>query len=277
VAITSQGGGQVLVGTGGVYNQRENIISTYGTGLQTCTLVGNNNNGNSTLYWFSPEFKKYCRYGGDGIKVLSDDNSMRSFFLTMNAEAEYDMVQVFDIEHASVIMTWGGAQSKTLFFNEKSNNFSSFASFIPLRYFPYQNITLAPRISATDFNQIYELSGGTTYLSYLGEAPSVFRIEYVANKGGMSSKRFLSAALSVGEGYAFTDPVVSMSVNGDVVFPHTITTFQKRHDNWFGAFNKAAGKQPIGQYGVVKVESSAYIVILGAVTKFRNVFRSLFK
>ncbi len=277
VAITSQGGGQVLVGTGGVYNQRENIISTYGTGLQTCTLVGNNNNGNSTLYWFSPEFKKYCRYGGDGIKVLSDDNSMRSFFLTMNAEAEYDMVQVFDIEHASVIMTWGGAQSKTLFFNEKSNNFSSFASFIPLRYFPYQNITLAPRISATDFNQIYELSGGTTYLSYLGEAPSVFRIEYVANKGGMSSKRFLSAALSVGEGYAFTDPAVSMSVNGDVVFPHTITTFQKRHDNWFGAFNKAAGKQPIGQYGVVKVESSAYIVILGAVTKFRNVFRSLFK
>ena len=277
VAITSQGGGQVLVGTGGVYNQRENIISTYGTGLQTCTLVGNNNNGNSTLYWFSPEFKKYCRYGGDGIKVLSDDNSMRSFFLTMNAEAEYDMVQVFDIEHASVIMTWGGAQSKTLFFNEKSNNFSSFASFIPLRYFPYQNITLAPRISATDYNQIYELSGGTTYLSYLGEAPSVFRIEYVANKGGMSSKRFLSAALSVGEGYTFTDPAVSMSVNGDAVFPHTITTFQKRHDNWFGAFNKAAGKQPIGQYGVVKVESSAYIVILGAVTKFRNVFRSLFK
>jgi hypothetical protein len=68
-----------------------------------------------------------------------------------------------------------------------------------------------------------------------------------------------------------------MSVNGDVVFPHTITTFQKRHDNWFGAFNKAAGKQPIGQYGVVKVESSAYIVILGAVTKFRNIFRSLFK
>jgi hypothetical protein len=277
VALTSQGGGQVLVGTGGVYNQRENIISTYGTSLQTCTLVGNNNNGNSTLYWFSPEFKKYCRYGGDGIKVLSDDNSMRSFFLTMDAQAEYDMVQVFDIEHASVIMTWGGAQSKTLFFNEKSNNFSSFASFIPLRYFPYQNITLAPRISATDYNQIYELSGGTNYLSYLGAAPSVFRIEYVANKGGMSSKRFLSAALSVGEGYTFTNPAVSMSVNGDVVFPHTITTFQKRHDNWFGAFNKAAGKQPIGQYGVVKVESSAYIVILGAVTKFRNIFRSLFK
>jgi len=277
VALTSQGGGQVLVGTGGVYNQRENIISTYGTSLQTCTLVGNNNNGNSTLYWFSPEFKKYCRYGGDGIKVLSDDNSMRSFFLTMVAQAEYDMVQVFDIEHASVIMTWGGAQSKTLFFNEKSNNFSSFASFIPLRYFPYQNITLAPRISATDYNQIYELSGGTNYLSYLGAASSVFRIEYVANKGGMSSKRFLSAALSVGEGYTFTNPAVSMSVNGDVVFPHTITTFQKRHDNWFGAFNKAAGKQPIGQYGVVKVESSAYIVILGAVTKFRNIFRSLFK
>jgi hypothetical protein len=276
VAIGTQGGGQILVGSGGVYNQRENIISTYGTGLQTCTLVGNNNNGNSTLYWFSPEFKKYCRYGGDGVRILSDENSMRSFFLTMNAENEYDMRQAFDVEYASVIMTLG-LDSKTLLFNERTNNFTSFASFIPLRYFSYQNITLAPRISATDYNQIYELFGGTTFLSYLGEASSVFRIEFVVNKEGMSSKRFLSTGLSVGEGYAFVDPTVSMSVNGDTVFPFTVTLFQKRFDNWFGAFNKNNGKQPIGQYAVIRIQSSAYIAILGAVTKFRTVFRSLFK
>jgi hypothetical protein len=277
VAIGTQGGGEVLIGTGGVYNQRENIISTYGTALQTCTLVGNNNNGNSTLYWFSPEFNKYCRYGGDGIKILSDDNGMRSFFLTMQAVAEYDMIQTFDIEHASVIMTWGGTQNKTLLFNEKSNNFSTFASFIPLRYFPYQNIVLAPRISATDYNQIYELFGGAGVLNYLGIAPSIFMIEYVVNKGGMSDKRFLSTALSVGDGYSFTNPTVAMSVNGDSVFPHTITTFEKRFENWFGAFNKSAGQQPIGQCAVVRVESTAYIILLGAVTKFRNIFRSLFK
>ena len=276
VAIGTQGGGEVLIGTGGVYNQRENIISTYGTGLQTCVLVGNNNNGNSTLYWFSPEFKKYCRYGGDGIKVLSDENSMRSFFLTMNADSEYDMIQVFDIEHASVIMTWG-ADSKTLLFNERTNNFSTFASFVPSRYFFYQNMTLAPKPSIVDFNQIYELFGGTGVLDYLGAGASIFRVSFVVNKNGMSDKRFLSAGLSVGEGYAFTDPTVAISVNGDTVFPHTVTTFQKRFDNWFGAFNKYAGNQPIGQYGVVKVESSVYIVILGAVTKFRNIFRSLFK
>lgn len=276
VAITSQGGGQVLVGTGGVYNQRENIISTYGTGLQTCTLVGNNNNGNSTLYWFSPEFKKYCRYGGDGVRILSDENSMRSFFLTMNAENEYDMRQTFDVEYASVIMTWS-LDSRTLLFNEKVNNFTSFASFVPLRYFFYQNITLAPRIDAVNFNQVYELFGGTGVLNYLGAGASIFRMEFIVNKEGMSSKRFLSTGLSVGEGYAFVDPTVSMSVDGDVTFPFTVTTFQKRFDNWFGAFNKASGKQPIGQYAVVRIQSSAYITILGAVTKFRTIFRSLFK
>ena len=272
VAIGTQGGGEVLIGTGGVYNQRENIISTYGTGLQTCTFVGNNNNGNSTLYWFSPEFKKYCRYGGDGIRILSDENSMRSFFLTMNAIEEYDMIQVFDIEHASVIMTWNGVP-KTLLFNERNNNFSTFASFYPERYFSYQNLALAP----ANTNQVYELFGGTGVLQYLGEAASTFMIEYVANKGGMSDKRFLSTALSVGTGYSFTNPTVNMSVNGDSVFPHAITTYEKRFENWFGAFNKSGGQQPIGQYGIVRVESSAYILLLGAVTKFRNIFRSLFK
>lgn len=275
VAIGTQGGGQVLIGSGGVYNQRENIISTYGTGLQTCTLVGNNNNGNSTLYWFSPEFKKYCRYGGDGIRVLSDENSMRSFFLTMNADSEYDMIQTFDIEYSSVIMTWV-SDNKTLVFNERTNNFTTFASFVPSRYFFYQNMTLAPK-KTINFNQIYELFGGTGVLSYIGESPSEFKISFVVNKEGMSSKRFLSTGLSVGEGYAFTDPTVSMSVNGDSVFPFSITTFQKRFDNWFGAFNKSAGNQPIGQYAVVRIQSTAYIIILGAVTKFRTVFRSLFK
>jgi hypothetical protein len=276
VAIGTQGGGQILVGSGGVYNQRENIISTYGTGLQTCTLVGNNNNGNSTLYWFSPEFKKYCRYGGDGVRILSDENSMRSFFLTMNAENEYDMIQTFDVEYASVIMTWG-LDSKTLLFNEKTNNFTTFTTFQPLRYFFYQNMTLAPKPSIVDFNQVYELFGGTGVLDYLGAGASTFRIEFVVNKEGMSSKRFLSTGLSVGEGYAFVDPTVSMSVNGDTVFPFTVTLFQKRFDNWFGAFNKNNGKQPIGQYAVIRIQSSAYIAILGAVTKFRTVFRSLFK
>ena len=276
VAIGTQGGGQILVGSGGVYNQRENIISTYGTGLQTCTLVGNNNNGNSTLYWFSPEFKKYCRYGGDGVRILSDENSMRSFFLTMNAENEYDMIQTFDVEYASVIMTWG-LDSKTLLFNEKTNNFTTFTTFQPLRYFFYQNMTLAPKPSIVDFNQVYELFGGTGVLDYLGAGASVFRMEFVVNKEGMSSKRFLSTGLSVGEGYAFVDPTVSMSVNGDTVFPFTVTLFQKRFDNWFGAFNKNNGKQPIGQYAVIRIQSSVYIAILGAVTKFRTVFRSLFK
>jgi hypothetical protein len=276
VAIGTQGGGQILVGTGGVYNQRENIISTYGTALQTCTLVGNNNNGNSTLYWFSPEFKKYCRYGGDGVRILSDENSMRSFFLTMNAENEYDMIQTFDVEYASVIMTWG-LDSKTLLFNERTNNFTTFTTFQPLRYFFYQNMTLAPKPSIVDFNQVYELFGGTGVLDYLGAGASVFRMEFVVNKEGMSSKRFLSTGLSVGEGYAFVDPTVSMSVNGDTVFPFTVTLFQKRFDNWFGAFNKNNGKQPIGQYAVIRIQSSAYIAILGAVTKFRTVFRSLFK
>jgi hypothetical protein len=193
----------------------------------------------------------------------------------MNADSEYDMIQAFDIEYSSVIMTWV-SDNKTLVFNERTNNFTTFASFVPSRYFSYQDMTLAPK-KTVNFNQIYELFGGTGVLSYIGESASTFMVEFVVNKEGMSSKRFLSTGLSVGDNYTFTDPTVSMSVNGDVSFPFSVTTFQKRFDNWFGAFNKSAGNQPIGQYAVVRIQSAAYIIILGAVTKFRTVFRSLFK
>ena len=108
VAVSTQGGGEVLIGNGGVYNQRENIISTYGTSLMTCVLSGNNNNGNSQLYWYSPEFKKMCRYGADGIRILSDENNMRSYFLGINPTAENQMRMGYDVRYASVIISMPG-------------------------------------------------------------------------------------------------------------------------------------------------------------------------
>jgi hypothetical protein len=272
VAIGTQGGGEILVGTGGVYNQRENIISTYGSTFQTCVYVGQNNNGNSQMYWFSPAFKKYCRYGADGIRILSDEQAMRTYFLGINSVTkEYDMIQVYDPKYASQIMTFKNEASKyTLMYNEKSNNFATFITMNPLRYFLFNNLSMASYISS-----VYELFTGAT-LSFFGSSQE-FNIKFVANKGVLNDKRFLSTALSVGTGYTFTSPTVAMSVSSHTVFPHLGTLAEKRWDNFFVAFAKAAGQQPIGQFAIIEVKTSAYIELMGAVTKWRGIFRGLFK
>jgi len=272
VAIGTQGGGEILVGTGGVYNQRENIISTYGSTFQTCVYVGQNNNGNSQMYWFSPAFKKYCRYGADGIRILSDEQAMRTYFLGVDSVTkEYDMIQVYDPKYASQIMTFKGKASKyTLMYNEKANNFATFVTMSPLRYFLFNNLSMASYISS-----VYELFTGAT-LSFFGSSQE-FNIKFVANKGVLNDKRFLSTALSVGTGYTFTDPTVAMSVSSHTVFPHLGTLAEKRWDNFFIAFAKAAGQQPIGQFAIIEVKTPAYIELMGAVTKWRGIFRGLFK
>ena len=273
VVLSTNDGNPALVGTGGVYNQRENIISTYGTNLQTCVLVGQNNNGNSQAYWYSNYFKKYLRYGGDGIRIESDENNMRSFFLNdVVVEEEYDMVQTFDSKYASAIITMLNTTDKTLFFNEKNNSFSTFASFKPTRYFQFNNVTLAPKD-----NRIYELFGGAGYLTFLGDVQGEFSVVFSANREPVGDKRFYSVGVSVGSHYSFTPPTISLSVESPDVFPYNVTKTQLRHDNYFAAFGKDSGVQPIGQYGLVKIVSSAYIEIFAAFTKHRNIFRTMFR
>jgi len=280
VAITSQDGNPILVGNGGVYNQRENIVSTYGTNLQSCVLVGNNNNGNSQLYWYSPQFKKFCRYGADGIRIISDEQMMRSYFLNEvnQINNEYSMVMAYNVEYASVIITMFGTTNNTLMFNEKSNNFSTFASFKPIRYFFFKNKTIAPQNSASGYNQLYDLFGDkNNYLYFLGNTQGQFSITLSSNKGGTNDKRFLSCGLMVGAGYNFTNPNINLSTDSPTAFPYSSSLGQKRYDNYVSAFNNDNNGQPIGQYGLIKISTSSYIQILGVITKFRNIYRTLFK
>lgn len=280
VAITSQDGNPILVGNGGVYNQRENIVSTYGTNLQSCVLVGKNNNGNSQLYWYSPQFKKFCRYGADGIRIISDEQMMRSYFLNEvnGINNEYSMVMAYNVEYASVIMTMFGTTNNTLMFNEKSNNFSTFASFKPIRYFFFKNKTIAPQNSAGGYNQLYDLFGDkNNYLYFLGNTQGQFSITLSSNKGGINDKRFLSCGVMVGAGYNFTNPSINLSTDSPVAFPYSSSLGQKRYDNYVSAFNNDNNGQPIGQYGLIKISTNSYIQIFGVITKFRNIYRTLFK
>ena len=81
----------------------------------------------------------------------------------------------------------------------------------------------------------------------------------------------------VGAGYNFTNPSINLSTDSPVAFPYSSSLGQKRYDNYVSAFNNDNNGQPIGQYGLIKISTNSYIQIFGVITKFRNIYRTLFK
>ena len=107
VLLRSDAGAEIYVGNGGVYAQRESIIGTYGSNIQTNSFRGFNKNGNASLYWFSEVTKKVFRYGRDGIQGVSDNAFMRNFFLTRTkfVDTEFDIVMGFDTKRDNLWIT----------------------------------------------------------------------------------------------------------------------------------------------------------------------------
>jgi hypothetical protein len=107
VLLRTDNGSEIYVGNGGVYAQRESIIGTYGTDIQTNSFRGFNKNGNASLYWLSEVTKKVFRYGRDGIQCLSDNAKTRNFFLsrTKLIENEFDCIMGFDTKRDNLWIT----------------------------------------------------------------------------------------------------------------------------------------------------------------------------
>jgi len=261
---------EVLIGSGGVYNQREMIVSTYGADTQTAVIVGNNNSGNSNVYWYSHTFKKFMRYGADGIKSLSDSNKMRSWFLAANADnIEYNVHGIFDIEHQGVIVNFQN-EGKCVVFNERMDAFSTFITTNPSRFYHYND-----KVFASDGVQesIWDMFATTNYMNWFN-VPNIFLLEFASNKDGFGDKRYLTAELILGK-ENYTNPTLTLDAGGDG-YLYDVEPLSKRYSIlWGGVRNSRADrrKQPVGEYSVTKVTTNAYIEILGAVVKFRPIYR----
>jgi hypothetical protein len=97
----------IFVGDGKVYGGTATPISLFGASIKSATLKGFNTNGNAQVYWLSHNYKNINRYDYSGTKILTDQNSMRTF-LNNNVEwirNEFDVNLCFDINKSDVIIT----------------------------------------------------------------------------------------------------------------------------------------------------------------------------
>lgn len=73
----------VIIGSGNVYSQRGRLINTIGLSNKWGIVKVNTTNGYDAVYWINTEKKKLLRFGGDGTRIISEDerggNRMRAF------------------------------------------------------------------------------------------------------------------------------------------------------------------------------------------------------
>jgi len=105
--IQSDSTAKILVGTGTVYSNRVYPLSSFGTSLKTMSCKGYNSNGNPQVYWMSDDFANFNRYDYSGVKILSSDNNMRTWFLnnTVNIKNEFDVNIYYNTKKEDVVLT----------------------------------------------------------------------------------------------------------------------------------------------------------------------------
>ena len=105
--IQSDSTAKILVGSGTVYSNRVYPLSSFGTSLKTMSCKGYNSNGNPQVYWMSDDFANFNRYDYSGVKILSSDNNMRTWFLNnvKHVKNEFDVNIYYNTKKEDVVMT----------------------------------------------------------------------------------------------------------------------------------------------------------------------------
>ena len=267
---------QVYIGTGGVYEQQQSIVATYGTTLKSAILVSKNNAGNNMLYWFDTVNKNFCRYSWDGIKILSVDNYMRTYFLDWgNLRSNFDIALGASYTKGSVYITKNGATPITMIWNERMNAFTSEASFAPLRYFNWDTYVLCPNITS-EWGKVYNMfpRNTTETLAWFdGAQKGDFELEVSTNKNNVP-KVFQSTSVLVGDGHnALYNPEMIVTTDSQTS-TIGVNDWDLRAGTLYATVrNDASDNRIISNFAKFRVKlpysTNAFIRILNIVNLFR--------
>jgi len=279
VAINA-GTTQTFIGTGGVYEQQPNLVATFGTNLKSAVLVARNNNGNNILYWFDNIRRKFCRYSWDGVKILSDENGMRTYLLDWNLTQTNDISMGFHPTNGNIFIT--KAADETLVWNEKLNCFTSRASFVPERYFAWDINVICPDVTkpTSTWGKVYSLFGSTTtWLRWFGITSPInsFDVEVSTNKGGILPKRYRNTAIVVGTEHDTNyNPSVTVTIDGAAA---TVPSLELRNGTLYGVVgNDSQNRVVISNFAKYRISLSGggngqrFMRIFGIINSFRTKF-----
>jgi hypothetical protein len=187
--VNSQTGSDIVVGAGSILGSPGQEITSIGTTKKTSVIKGKNPNGKDVVYWYNDRLQKLLRLAGDGVTVISD-RGLSSYLLN---NGKYISNQFYPLSGRGIHGVWNdkyyeviftfkyndGTSEKafTVVYDEIKNGFSSFHSYTPNIYLPYNNTFFSPNPSSQ--NTLFIHDGGNNYTFY-GSAVEPY-IEVVMN------------------------------------------------------------------------------------------------
>jgi hypothetical protein len=130
--INAGSSSQLTLGTGGVLDRYDYISTLTGTN-DKFTLIPSQ----SGIYWFDPTDKAMYRFS-DSLVNLSKNKLIQSWF-NNNYTSTHFVHGIYDKKYNEVIMSLYDATGTnyTIVFNEATDAYSAFYSFVPRLYIPY--------------------------------------------------------------------------------------------------------------------------------------------
>lgn len=255
-AFVNTTAGNVQTSSGSVYPNARRIVTTYGPSTKSAIINAQNRNGNAQPYWYSDKYYKLCRYGSDGVSLLSDVHGFRSYFLSNFTADSYEFKNLMGY-HPRKQQLYVTDESKILGWNEVYNMSTGKYTFGTrlTRFFTFRD-----KLFAIYGSTAYSVATGSDWLKWPGGGIGQFIAESVFNKNAIADKRALSAAFAVGNSWNYpgtevtfsSDTNTSTSTGDDLVYRRSsLITHAKRGINGQEAI--------IGQYIKVKIKAVNYI------------------
>ena len=220
-----------------------------GTTKKTSIIKGKNPNGKDTAYWYNDRLQKLLRLAGDGVSVISD-RGLSSYLLN---NGKYISNEFYPLSGRGIHGVWNDKYSEAVFtfkyndgtnkaftvvYDEIKNGFSSFHSYYPNIYLPYNNGFFSVNPGAQ--NTIFIHDGNNNYTFY-GAATEPF-VEVVMNYDSNLSKNF--------EAVQINSDLIPF---GSVIRPITFAT--KRHVSYLENVDFDAREDYF--YSTIKNDSTA--------------------
>ena len=123
--ITDQSGAALVLGTGGILNRYDVIISNYGAGIvNDPSVISSSQN----IYWYDNNKNVICAYGSNGFHILSKEKKVQSF---LNSLAQINNNTVHSFFNDKDNELWMEMKGTCLVYNEQSDCFTSFYTHVP--------------------------------------------------------------------------------------------------------------------------------------------------
>lgn len=159
----------------------------------------------------------------------------------------------------------------TLIFNEKRNAFVPFTSFLPKRYFAFNNSMVLPKPIPT-FGKLYELWKGEDILEWFLEdgdfKQGEMMFEFSCNKFPDTSKHLIMAGLFTGE---VLDPADYPTITASNLTQSVTTTnlMLRRGELGTGSIAYDGSSEPmIAQFNKIRVTNQNYMRVLSMIARF---------